>query len=211
MILTLDSKYHKIITTLCTSALLGSTSVAADTDDTRFVPLDTRGRTLHVAPPTNTGWPCALDRVTGLVWEVKTTATGLHHRHNTYSWFNPDPSTNNGHPGHPGDSASPPTDTHAFVQAVNASGWCGRHNWRLPRREELRTLVDYTILYPGPTLNHRAFPNAVAQFHWSANSAADRAAEAWGIGFAFGFDYAYVKSHRVHVRLVSDPQEKPTP
>jgi len=26
--------------------------------------------------------------------------------------------------------------------------------------------------------------------------------EAWGIGFAHGFDYAYFKSNRVRVRLV---------
>jgi hypothetical protein len=209
MIPTLGSKYRKLITTLCIPALFGSNPVAAD--DTRFVPLDTRGQTLFGAPPTDISWPCVLDRTTGLVWEAKSIATGLHHRHNTYSWFNPNPALNSGHSGQPGDPASQPTDTHAFVRAVNASGWCGRHNWRLPRREELRTLVDYTVLYPGPILNHRAFPNAMAQFYWSAESTVDNAAEAWGIGFAFGFDYAYYKSNRVHVRLVSDSRKKPEP
>jgi len=62
--------------------------------------------------------------------------------------------------------------------------------------------VDYRTPYPGPTIDKQAFPNAIAQFYWSADTAAAEPSEAWGIGFAFGFDYAYFKTNRVHVRLV---------
>jgi len=178
----------------------GATNKAA-----RFILFDTQGKPL---PPntmaTVTTWPCALDQRTGLLWEVKTDQPGLHYRHNTYSWFNPNPAENGGLAGQPGgaECRKTPCDTHAFIRAVNAAGLCGVRDWRLPRREELRSLVDYHIPYPGPTLDKVVFPNAVAQFYWSADPAAADPMEAWGIGFAHGFDYAYFKSNRVRVRLV---------
>lgn len=152
-----------------------------------------------------------LDQRTGLLWEGKSRTVGLHHRDNTYNWFNSDHTRNGGLAGEPGgrscreDGAQKQAcDTEAFIQAVNNEKLCNKSNWRLPHREELRSLVDYRILYPGPTIDTQAFPNSVAQFYWSADARASEPLEAWGIGFAFGFDYAYFKNNRVHVRLVSD-------
>ena len=149
-------------------------------------------------------WACVRDLHSGLVWEVKSRKPGLHHYQRTFSWYEPASQANGGLPGTPGatDCAQPPCDTHGLVQAVNAAGWCGAHDWRLPSREELRSLVDYAIPYPGPALDSSYFPNALPQFYWSASPAAGNPEEAWGIGFAFGFDYAYPKSNRAWVRLV---------
>jgi hypothetical protein len=168
----------------------------------RFVRLDHRGQPL--AAGQQGPWPCVWDRDTGLAWEVKSSDTGLHARDNVYQWYAPDAATNGGFAGHPGGPAcrSRPCDTQALVQAVNRLGWCGARDWRLPTREELRSLVDYRIPYPGPTIDGDFFPNALAQFYWSADPSADNPHEAWGMGFAHGFDYAYDKSNRVYVRLV---------
>jgi len=205
---------HLLITLLLTTGMGGCSTFAANADPAnnmragtppktvRFVLLDAEGKPMP-AHTMATG-SCALDQRSGLLWELKTDQPGLHYRHNTYSWFNPNPAQNGGLAGQPGgaECRTNPCDTHAFVRAVNAAGLCGVHDWRLPRREELRSLVDYRIPYPGPTLDQVVFPHAVAQFYWSADPAAADPMEAWGIGFAHGFDYAYFKSNRVHVRLV---------
>lgn len=172
--------------------------------EARFIPLDHAGNPLPTNEHSQTTWPCVLDRSTGLTWEVKSQQPGRHFHLNTYSWFDPDSTRNGGLAGEPGgqDCRESICDTQSFIRAVNQEALCGTQDWRLPHREELRSLVDYRIPYPGPTIDKQAFPNAVAQFYWSADTAAAKASEAWGIGFAFGFDYAYFKSNRVHVRLV---------
>ncbi len=187
---------------------------AVDAGEPRFVPLGHNGEPLPASERKQLQeWPCILDQDTGLIWEGKSRTAGLHYRNNTFSWFDPNHTQNGGLAGQPGNkqcregAQKNACDTHRFVQAVNDEGLCNAHNWRLPRREELRSLVDYSILYPGPTINMLAFPNTISQFYWSADSNASEPLEAWGIGFSFGFDYAYFKSNRVHARLVSSRQQ----
>lgn len=171
----------------------------------RFIRLNDQGEPIaSQTTPNSKAWPCVLDQKTGLIWEVKTQNPGLHFRNNTYSWFNPDQHNNGGLAGYPGGRSchTLPCDTGSFLDAVNKNGWCNAHDWRLPTREELRSLVNYAQHDNGPALDTRAFPNTATQFYWSADSSATNPDEAWGVGFAFGFDYAYYKQNRVHVRLV---------
>ena len=205
---------HRLLHTFFYVTMTALFHRAVDAADSRFVPLDQAGRPLSTQERQQWGeWPCVFDSATGLLWEGKSRAAGLHNRQNTYHWFNPTPAINGGLAGEPGgrdcrDGAQQlACDTQGFVEAVNREGLCQLRDWRLPHREELRSLVDYRIPYPGPTIDTQAFPNAIAQFYWSADTNASDPSEAWGIGFAFGFDYAYFKSNRVPVRLVSSSRQ----
>lgn len=190
---------------LSTTLAWSPETVASD----RFIRLNDQGNPITgPAKASHRSWSCVMDKKTGLIWEVKSQNPGLHYRFNTYSWFNPDIRHNGGLAGFPGGPGcrTQPCDTGRFVEMVNKTGWCNAHDWRLPSREELRSLVDYHSHERGPTLDHLTFPNTTTQFYWSAESSASNPNEAWGIGFAYGFDYAYYKNNRAHVRLVRQPK-----
>ncbi|MFV2057552.1 MAG: DUF1566 domain-containing protein [Thiohalomonadales bacterium] len=172
----------------------------------RYLKLDRQGIALADQQSRLIGaaWSCVLDQRTQLVWEVKTAQPGLHDRDNRYTWFNSNTHTNGGSAGHAqqGFCQDSACDTASYISALNAESYCSSNQWRLPNREELRSLVRYDIPYPGPTLDRDFFPNTVAQYYWSVSPASDDIDSAWGIGFSFGFDYAYFKSHAAYVRAV---------
>jgi hypothetical protein len=184
-------------------------SVEAPAADQRpsFVKLNRAGQPMATASDPALPWHCVLDRRTKLIWEVKTRDNRLQDATQTYSWLWPDPQKNGGHSGYPdkGRCSLKRCNTQDYINAINDTRLCGSSEWRLPTREELRTLVDYTVAYPGPTIDQAFFPHTQGQFYWSSNTDANNIDSAWGIGFSFGFDYAYFKSDMGHVRLVSGP------
>jgi hypothetical protein len=123
-----------------------------------FTKLNAQGNPL---PSSATNWTCVRDNVTGFVWEVKTDDGGLRDKDNAYTWYEPDNGKNGGSAGtqNGGACAGSDCDTHAYVQAVNDAGLCGHTDWRMPAREDLRSLVDHSVAYPGPTIDQAYFPN----------------------------------------------------
>ncbi|MCI0504829.1 MAG: DUF1566 domain-containing protein [Gammaproteobacteria bacterium] len=172
----------------------------------RFIKVDAAGTPIDFSTA-NKSWRCVLDKKTGLLWEVKTSDEGLQDASQTYSWYVPHPQFNGGFPGYEneGRCALHQCNTQSYIDAINQMQLCGIARWRLPAREELRSIVDYQVKYPGPTVDKNYFPNTVSQFYWSSIPAANDKDSAWGIGFSFGYDYAYSKSNLGHVRLVSGP------
>ena len=175
----------------------------------RFIKLDLKGKPLEnqSANYEKTPWRCVLDSFTDLIWEVKTRDGSFQDRVHTYTWYQPDESNNGGFAGYPhqGLCQHSQCDTLAYAKNINSMQLCGVTGWRLPNREELRTLVRYDIQYPGPTIATEFFPNALNQFYWSSIPSANDKEGAWGIGFSFGYDYAYFKSDYGSVRLVYGP------
>ncbi len=114
-------------------------------------------------------WNCIKDNVTGLMWEVKTDDNGLHDKDWTYSWYEPDNSKNGGFAGLRNGGSCGGTsacDTHAYVKAVNAAGWCGHNDWRMPSKAELYSIADYGFYDPG--IDTTFFPNTLSALFWSS-------------------------------------------
>lgn len=179
-----------------------------------FTKLDANGSPLPASAST---WSCVKDNVTGLTWEVKTDDGGLHDRGDRYNWYNTDASANGGHPGYADDdgnicygynSGDPASycNTQAYVARVNQAGWCGHNDWRMPNMEELRSLVDYSILYPEPAIDTSYFPNDVGSFVWSSSPYAYNSSHAWLLSFANGSFSAFFKGVNYSVRLVRGGQ-----
>ena len=123
-------------------------------------------------------WHCVQDNVTGLIWEVKTDDDDLHDKDDKYNWYNTDPATNGGEDGYADDDgnicygydssdASTYCNTQAFTARVNEAGLCGAHDWRLPSKEELRSIVDYSRY--NPSIDTDYFPNARSSGFWSSS------------------------------------------
>ena len=128
---------------------------------------------------------CVKDKLSGLVWEGKTT-TGERASSNSYSNY--------------GDSRF--GDASTYVTAVNAAKLCGYSNWRLPTRDELQALVDYSVVSPNATIDATWFPNTVAASYWSASSYLGSSAKAWSVSFANGSVSNSARSGKLQLRLV---------
>ena len=169
------------------------------------LPLANQAATYAAAP-----WDCVQDDVTGLMWEVKTTVpSSLRNQNNIYTWYNSTGVNDGGRPGTPvgvpACAIGGSCDTEKYVAAVNAAGLCGFSDWRLPNKEDLRSIVDYSVAPPGPTIDTGYFPNAVGGWgglYWSSSPDASGGRRAWPVNFLNGGSNAYGKNTRFAVRLV---------
>lgn len=145
-------------------------------------------------------WGCTRDRVTGLMWEVKT-ASGLRAGNLNYTYYTPtfDP---NGQLG-------AATDATGFINAVNAAGLCGASDWRLPTAREAQSLAYYGgMASPGGdgliAIDTNWFPNTVEAFYWTSTPfvLAGGVSQAWGAESATGRTNNRIRSTPAPARLV---------
>lgn len=102
-------------------------------------------------------WGCTRDKVTGLVWELKTADGGPRDLSRMFS--------------HLGDGS--PDDSSRYVQTVNAMGLCGASDWRLPTPGELQGLVDFGDQVPRRATDDAWFPqtyHGIESNYWAGQS-----------------------------------------
>lgn len=160
------------------------------------------GSTGAALPVTANSWACVKDNVTGLIWENKTADGGLHDGNNGYTQYSADYGANN---------LGAVTDASGFVAAVSQQGLCGASNWRLPSADELHSIVDYSIAYPGPTIDTAFFPNTQQNsLFWSSSPyvGGTGTGGAWSVNFEGGYGGSIVvnRGNSLMVRLVRASQ-----
>lgn len=193
-----------------------------------YTKIDVYGNTL-AADAEN--WACTRDNVTGLMWEVKTLnpdseITDIHEARAAYTWLNRDPDTNAGDLGVQGGTSSCPDelmscDTQTLIEEVNANGFCGRDDWRLPSVRELVSLVDYGTEVRGlgeGFESHLRAPFVEALFPaqegflteelHTRESAVNHPERAWQVNFKGG-TWMWGKGVTLPIKLVADANPEP--
>jgi hypothetical protein len=164
-----------------------------------YTKLDGSGNALSSSAPS---WVMVKDNVTGLIWENKTDDGTIHDKDNTYTWYDSNSATNGGFAGTPGDG----TDTEDFIRALNSAHFGGYSDWRLPTVNELSTIVNYSIPYPGPTIGTGYFPNTAASWYWSSTTVVYDTHGALIVSFGSGGVSNSYKNGAGHVRAVRGEQ-----
>lgn len=167
-----------------------------------FTPLDVNGKPIALELKGEKWVPsdtprCIWDRVTNLIWEVKTDDDGLQDKDWTYSWkgnvsaytcpfysYNYD----NG-----GFITYTYCNTDTYIEKLNAAGVCpvaGAGAWRLPDRRELLSIVDYD--HVDPAIDSDYFPHTKGIScctndrisYWTNDMYMDN--RGWDVGFRYG-------------------------
>lgn len=180
-----------------------------------FTKLDGNGAPLDEDSPS---WSCVKDNNTGLVWEIKASAgngiigdEGLHDADDRFNWYDTNPATNGGADGFADDDgaichgyqsgvSSTFCNTQAFASRVNQQRYCGFDDWRVPSREELRSIVDYG--HYDPAIDTDFFPDSQSVVFWSSSADVYDSGYAWYVYFKDGFDYYGYRDYYDAVRLV---------
>jgi hypothetical protein len=152
------------------------------------------------------------DNNTGLNWEEKDDADGIHDKDNPYTWTdiggaddtNPDGTLftvflnglNNTCDGAGVDACA--TDADCATIGNEVCGFAGHQDWRIPNIKELNGIVDYSTFSPATSVPGLT----VSSDYWSSTSFADFHNFAMVQGYSSGNVGRITKSTGIHGRAV---------
>lgn len=112
-----------------------------------------------------------LDLNTGLLWEKKSSySQDMNYKSQRYTW----------------------NEAFLYIEKLNSIGYEGYRDWRLPNREELRSIVKYDDTVP--TLDTEFFEDILPEFYWAKEEYSADNKLAWGIYFAYGCAISFQKT-----------------
>lgn len=145
---------------------------------------------------TDNGDGTITDRGTGLMWEKKTRALGIHSVSSTYTWersFSVFLAALNGTCEGAGER---PCEIDDECEATERCGFAGYNDWRIPNVKELHSIVNYDVPYPGPTVNPAFDSHCTtlcthcsctgSSLYWTSSSSATYPGFAWSVYFDYG-------------------------
>ena len=162
-----------------------------------FVKLSNEGEVLDFE---NSNWSCVLDQKTSLVWEVKGETEGLQYTMNTYTWFDGDTGRKNNMYSkncYWGEGCN----AQSYIDDINEAQLCTYNNWRLPTRNELKTIINY-YADDDILIDLDFFPNTQMGTYWTSMTAKDNPSLAYEIPFFFGGSIVREKYIDTYIRLV---------
>ncbi|MEW6427693.1 MAG: DUF1566 domain-containing protein [Thermodesulfobacteriota bacterium] len=192
---------------LCRPGILTGAPVP-DASNFSYTKLDAGGQELPPSATPGEGWRMTRDNVTGLIWEIKQAADGTPNytnpsdADNIYAWCSSDPA----HASRPGVCEG--NHTQQFLDALNGAGFGGFADWRLPGREELRSIVDYRR--SRPAVDPVFFAGTDSSPYWSGDLYASTPFP-WVLDFSEGGDNeTHYPAEAMHVMAVRGQRQGST-
>jgi len=154
---------------------------------------------------TDNGDGTITDNTTGLMWEKKSDdGDPIHDKDNTYTWCGASCGTTNVMDG---------TITTTFLAGLNSGGgFAGHTDWRIPNANEQASIRNLENVGPA---TYSAFNTGClasctvttcsctqSDFHWSSTTYQLTPANAWGVNFSAGLQFAVTKNNSEFVRGV---------
>ena len=112
-----------------------------------------------------------LDLNTGLLWEKKSSnSQDMNYKLQRYTW----------------------NEAFLYIEKLNSIGYEGYRDWRLPNKEELRSIIKYDDTVPA--VDTEFFEGILPEFYWAKEEYSADNKLAWGIYFAYGCAISFQKT-----------------